>query len=157
MKKFGYATLMWFVRLTWGILDTLIGLVAFLIFSFKIKKIRYIANTFVIQVDVGVGGEWGFEGGMFIFSNTPDIFDPTEFLYHEFGHTWPQLLPFGPLHPFVVCLPSMIRFWVRNWKAAHGKELPDYDSVWFEGTATRWGTKWFRQGVEKGLWNEASR
>jgi hypothetical protein len=42
----------------------------------------------------------------------------------------------------------MIRYWYRELKYYRKGLIPktDYDSVWFEGTATKWGTKVY-QGV----------
>lgn len=155
MKKVLYAALMWFVRLTWGLLDTIIGLFIFLFFCVTSKpKIGIVANTIIVELphrpqDPG----WGLSSGIFIFSNTNSIWNREYLLFHEWGHSWPQLLLCGPLHPFIVGIPSTIRFWVRSWQIKKGKiNLPPYDSVWFEGTATVWGTKWFKWGVEHRLW-----
>lgn len=45
--------------------------------------------------------------------------------------------------PFVICIPSATRYWYREylWKTdkAKYKTLPDYDEIWFEGQATKWG------------------
>lgn len=154
MKKFLYAALMWVVRLTWGLLDTLIGLLVFLCYAvWRARKIGIVANTIVVEVkhkpnDTG----WGLAGGIFIFSNTDSIWDRNYFFCHEWGHCWPQTLVFGPLHPFVVILPSVIRFWWRQLQYRRNNyDLPDYDSIWFEGTATRWGVKWFEWSVEHEL------
>ena len=42
----------------------------------------------------------------------------------------------------------MIRYWYRELIVRSGKkkysELPDYDSIWFEGWATRLGEKHFK-------------
>ena len=61
-------------------------------------------------------------------------------LYHESGHGIQNLL-FGPLMPFVVSIPSAIRYWYREYLMKVKKikcwNLPDYDSIWFEGTATK--------------------
>ena len=156
MAKTMYAILMWVVRLTWGILDSLIGFFIFLFFVITRKpKIGMKANCIVVEVPHKQGEPgWGLEGGIFIFSNTDGIWNDDYLLHHEWGHCWPQMLVFGPLHPFVVGLPSVIRFWWRELQSRKGRtDLPTYDSIWFEGTATRWGTKWFKWGVEHGLWS----
>ncbi len=155
MKKFLMAFAMWFVRLTWGILDTLIGLVIFLVFLPRKVRIGYVANTIVMQVKQKPGeGGWGVSGGLFIVSNTDGIWTRDYLLFHEWGHTWPQLLALGPLHPFLVSIPSIIRFYWRDrmTRAGKGADLPTYDSAWFEGTATVWGTKWFIWGAQHKLW-----
>ena len=154
--KYLIGALMWLFRLTWGILDTLVGIVIFLFFLIRYNKqlkIGYVAHCFVVELphkvtDVG----WGLSSGLFIFSNTNSIWNRAYLLYHEWGHCIPQTLALGPLHPFLVSIPSVIRFSWREAQARKGKELPPYDSVWFEGTATRWGTSWFTKGAAKGYW-----
>ena len=148
---------MWLVRLTWGILDTIVGVFIFLFFAIrygKRLKIGIVANTIVTELPHTVtDGGWGLSSGLFIFSNTNSIWNRDYLLFHEWGHSWPQLLVCGPLHPFIVTLPSVIRFWWRDAQMREGKQLPSYDSIWFEGTATRWGTDWFKYGLLKGWWN----
>lgn len=66
---------------------------------------------------------------------------------HEYGHSI-QVMIWGPLWLFVVAIPSVIRFWYREWYYKHKyfttrKSLPPYDSIWFEGQATRWGNRAF--------------
>lgn len=157
MKKIAYAALMWFVRLTWGLLDTIVGIFIFLFFvaTNRVNGIDIVANTIVVQVDRAPNeGGWGLSSGIFIFSNTDTIWNRDHLLFHEWGHSWPQIVIFGPLHLFVVFIPSVLRFQYRNMLIRKGKgdNLPDYDAAWFEGTASRWGRKWFLWGVENGLW-----
>ena len=61
---------------------------------------------------------------------------------HEFGHSIQNII-LGPLFLFVVSIPSAIRYWYQRIAIKHGKYFSDdwYDSIWFEGTATRVGTK----------------
>lgn len=157
MKKFKNVLLgifFWLIRLTWGLLDTVYGFVLFLVFAFKIKKVKYIHHTIVCQVD-WPGPGWGLEGGLFIFSTEDYIFNTKQHMFqHEFGHCIPQTLVFGPLHPFICSIPSAIRFWYREKKYYdNGIEPPtDYDDFWVEGTASRWGKAW-TNGIEKWLDN----
>ena len=58
---------------------------------------------------------------------------------HEFGHAVPQTLVFGPLHWLVVGIPSLIRCWWWSARVDKGLPVPEYDSIWFERTATEWG------------------
>ena len=48
--------------------------------------------------------------------------------------------------PFVISIPSAIRYHhrkqIRKKDPEKAKELPDYDSIWFEGQATEWGKKY---------------
>ena len=43
--------------------------------------------------------------------------------------------------PFVICIPSAARYWYREYLWHFNKEkyrkLPPYDSIWFEGQATK--------------------
>lgn len=59
---------------------------------------------------------------------------------HEAGHGL-QNIVWGFLFPFVVCIPSAIRYWYRELKyhRKHIKPKTEYDDIWFEGQATRWG------------------
>jgi hypothetical protein len=51
---------------------------------------------------------------------------------------------FGVLFPFIIAIPSVIRYWnyqrkIKNHSGEGRLELPPYDDVWFEGQATRLG------------------
>lgn len=141
MKKIFRYIAFYLVECTWGILSTLVGAVcalAMLITGHKPKMV----GPFVQFVSRNEGG-WGFSGGLFIFTSKDCEFHyPT--LAHEMGHGSLQLWLLGPLQLFLVSIPSVIRFWYREWLVNSGRkrwsELPLYDSVWFEGTATKWGT-----------------
>lgn len=45
--------------------------------------------------------------------------------------------------PFVIAIPSAIRYWYRTFKYSKKKiKAPtSYDSVWFEGQATEYGKR----------------
>ena len=64
---------------------------------------------------------------------------------HEHGHSI-QNCYYGPFMPFLVNLPSSTRYWYR--KAVHAlkpqKQLPPYDSIWFEGEASRLGSEFMK-------------
>ena len=92
-----------------------------------------------------LGNYWGgISLGRFIFANkTSD----DKIKKHEFGHSI-QNAQWGLLFPFVIGLPSLIRSWYRNWLIKYSKRprpfsLPPYESIWFEGQATRWGAKYW--------------
>jgi hypothetical protein len=60
---------------------------------------------------------------------------------HEVGHSVQNCF-FGPLMPFIVSIPSVIRYWYRRIRREIGKPpKTTYDSVWYEGTATTLGNK----------------
>lgn len=66
--------------------------------------------------------------------------------WHEMGHSFQNAL-LGPLFPFVVAIPSAIRWNYLNLKYwRKGQDGPDYDRIWFEGAATVAGTVLFAPG-----------
>lgn len=46
----------------------------------------------------------------------------------------------GPLFIFIVAIPSACRYHYQNYRSSKGLPNEDYDAIWFEGTATKWGT-----------------
>lgn len=130
----------WGISFTWGSPMTLFGVICalgMLISGHKPKRFHY-------NVYFEVGRGWGgFEAGAFFFVNK----GPTLHIrQHEAGHGL-QNLVLGVLMPFVVSIPSAIRYWHRAYLVASGKkkycELPPYDGIWFEGWATSLGEKYF--------------
>ena len=100
-----------------------------------------------------VGGNWGgvclgpfalcgsynqIDGPCF----APEWYEHTR--RHEFGHSIQNMF-MGPFFPFIVAIPSAVRYWLDYF----GKLKTEYDSVWFEYTATVWGTKWIDWLEEK--------
>ena len=90
-----------------------------------------------------VGKNWGGGSlGVFMFTckNASQ-----GLLEHEHGHSI-QNCYYGPLMPFLVNIPSSTRYWYR--RIVHAikpeKALPPYDSIWFEGEATRLGREYMR-------------
>lgn len=125
----------WFLSCTWGIIMTLIGAIVTLvlmIFGFKPKRNIYGWYT-------EIGNNWGgLDLGPFCLVST----NPSEhILNHEFGHAI-QNCALGPFMIFI-SIASATRYWYREFQVqVLGKsysDLPDYDSIWFEGSATRLG------------------
>ena len=139
MKTFK-AILFWLASCTWGILMTLFGAIvalALLISGHKPKTFHYL-----VYFEVGNG--WGgFEAGPFFVANKGVGLYLKQ---HEAGHGLQNIM-LGPLMPFLVSIPSAIRYWYREIVVRTGKknpdELPPYDSIWFEGWATKLGEKYF--------------
>lgn len=136
MKK----ALYWILSLTWGGVMTFIGLITSLVLlccGYKPKRFGY---TFYFEVGSGWGGV--SLGAIFIVSKTASAHTR----YHEHGHGFQNCL-WGVLFPFVIALPSVIRCGYREclvkYKGKKYSDFPPYDSIWFEGQATRWGTKVF--------------
>lgn len=133
MKKFLY----WFVSLTWGFLMTLIGLLVALTLLITGHKPHKFGYTFYFKV----GKNWGGLnlGAIFLTDSTPS----RHTLCHEHGHGL-QNCVLGVLFPFLVGIPSAIRYWHREIKRKRDPAcyLPPYDSIWFEGQATSLGYKY---------------
>ena len=122
---------------------SLIGLITALICILFLKgKVHKNGYTIIIEI----GGNWGginlgcisLCGGYTTVCPDENWFQHTR--RHEFGHSLQNLI-FGPLFPFIVAIPSAIRYHYQNYRSKKGLPNKEYDSVWFENTATRWGTK----------------
>lgn len=126
------------LSLTWGLPLTLIGcLVAgvLMCLGYRPKKFGY-SYYFEIGTDWG-----GLEMGLFFLT---EKFPAKTLCAHEFGHGIQNCL-YGIFMIPLVCIPSAIRYWYREviWRISPKKyySLPEYDAIWFEGQATKWGTK----------------
>ena len=152
-KKILFCIMFWVISLTWGIIMTSIGLVItgvlYLVkFAGKLAghdlKIKTHINCWSLITEVG--GNWGGVelGAVALCGNYSKSskywFEHTR--RHEFGHAVQHLI-FGPLFIFVVAIPSASRYWYQRIMQGKGKHFASdwYDSIWFEGGATRWGTK----------------
>lgn len=126
--------LFWLVELTWGLLDNFLGLLIFLcLIPFKRPK-RFHK---MLYFEVG-GAYWGgFNCG---FTAVVNKNPSSSLLKHEHGHFY-QTLMFGPLEPLIQLI-SAIRYWYR--RLTPNKEHKPYDSIWFEGQATRLGEKYIQ-------------
>jgi hypothetical protein len=129
--------LYYLLSLTWGLPITLIGAVVALCLMAKRYKPKRFGWAWCFEIGKGWGG---FNLGLVFLceEGAPDTLKA-----HEFGHSIQNCM-WGVLMPFVVVFPSVIRYWSREWKASHGANLPPYDSIWFEGQATRLGERFFR-------------
>ena len=136
--------LYWFIQLTWGIITTTLGfLVTFILRCFGRPSYK---NGYGMITTVG--GNWGgLSLGPFAFCGTYNEKDSKAYYpywyehtrRHEFGHSF-QVLIFGPLWLFVVALPSAIRYWYQ--RLTPKKKHKEYDDIWFEYTASKWGYAW---------------
>ena len=143
MKKTLLKIGFWFLSLTWGVLMTLIGLIG-LAFCWTFLKCKVHKNGFTAIVELG--GNWGgvslgaiaFCGGYTMNCPDPDYFQHVR--RHEFGHSIQNVI-WGPLFPFAIAIPSAIRCGYHKWRRKRNLPNATYDSIWFEGQATKWGTK----------------
>lgn len=112
MKK----VLFYVLSIIWGTIMTIIGLVAALglmIVGYKPKK-----HGWCYRFEVG--DNWGgIELGIIFLTNK----NPSDSICnHEHGHALQNCL-WGPLMPFVVSIPSAIRYWARECATRKGKQL----------------------------------
>ena len=136
LSKKAFYLLSW----TWGLPMTLIGGVVMLILMACGKKPKKWGNCYYIEV----GKEWGgVDFGMFFFTNE-NSHRTTK--YHEYGHAI-QNCYFGVLMPFVVSIPSAVRYWYRELKYYKKGKIPpiNYNDIWFEGQATKSGNAFIKQ------------
>lgn len=132
--------LVWIASCTWGILMTLIGALIALVLLVTAHKPKLFHGLVYFEA----GKNWGgFScGPFFIVSAEPTL----HMKQHESGHSLQNIM-LGPFMPFVISLWSAIRYWYREIVVRTGKkkasELPPYESIWFEGWATRLGEKYF--------------
>lgn len=125
--------LYWIGQCTWGLLMNIIGLITAL-FMLIIGKTSYrIGHSFMFYFGKGWGGVT--LGAVIIVCE--DCSPST--ISHEYGHTIQNLI-FGPFELFIG-IASAIRYWYR--KFTH--PITPYDSIWFEGQATRLGKKYLRR------------
>lgn len=139
MKRFISYFIFYLIQFTWGIVMNVIGLTVaiFMILTFH-RPHRFKASIY-FKLKCMDGS--GFELGMFFLTGTDDD------LYikcHEAGHGIQNMF-LGPVFPFVVGIPSFIRYWYREFKYYKKGLEPktDYDDIWFEGQATRLGKKYY--------------
>ncbi len=52
--------------------------------------------------------------------------------------------------PFLICLPSTVRYWTRRINERLGRRAhTDYDAIWYEGSATRLGFRYWKAMAQK--------
>ena len=138
MKLILKRILFYIISFTWGGIMTTIGLVVLLV-TLPFGKFEIYHG----RIYKRIGKNWGGVelGCFFLCDNSADEY----ILAHESGHGLQNCL-WGPLMPFVICIPSAIRYWYREFIWHFNKEkfnkLPEYDAIWFEGQATKWGKKY---------------
>lgn len=133
MRKFLY----WFIQLTWGLPLNLFGAAIALVLLFRGCKPKIFGYAIYFEV----GRNWGgvnFGGFFFVQKNANTLLKS-----HEYGHGFQNLL-LGPLMPFLVTIPSTVRYHYRNYLRGKGYSLPPYDQFWCEGWATRLGVKYYK-------------
>ena len=130
--------LYYFMACTWGVIMTILGLIITLILAivkiFIPKKVIFKRYYWIYSITVGPEWWGGCEMGLMFLrdhNSSVNYINP-----HEFGHTFQNCL-LGPLFPFMVAIPSAIRYWLRE--IFPKKIWAPYDSAWFEDAATQCG------------------
>lgn len=101
------ATIYWLVSFTWGCLMTIPGALAALFLLLTGHK----PKRFGWSIYFNVGNAWGgLEIGPFFLTDSSDSYHTK---CHEHGHGL-QNVAFGPLFPFLISIPSSIRYWLRE-------------------------------------------
>ena len=140
MKKNLNTLVFYLLSFTWGFIMSFIGLITILTLWAMGNK----PKIFHRRIYVEYGHNWGGVdlGCFFVVSKGSNH----RLLAHEAGHGIQNAI-FGPLFPFVVAIPSAIRYWYREFKYnRQGKKAPTaYDAIWFEGWATDLGLKYFKE------------
>lgn len=143
--------LFYLLSFTWGAIMSFIGLIVIGICA-CLGKVKIFHNRLYGHFGNGWGG---LElGCFFVCSN--DCVGNDRLCGHECGHGLQNIL-WGPLFPFVIGIPSALRYWWRElicykykkhrdnpesfWYKKY-KEMPPYDAIWFENQATEWGKKY---------------
>lgn len=135
---------------TWGIIMSLIGACVvgaikvvglFMHKDYKLKKHGYCYYLVV-------GKSWGGVNFGCFFLVSSSCRDATK--WHEHGHGV-QNCYWGILMPFVICIPSAIRYWYREFKYNRKGIKPPtlYSSIWFEKQADQLG-RIYRKAFEHG-------
>ena len=139
MKKL-HTAIFWALSLTWGLPMTLIGAVVALALLVTGHKPKIFHGLVYFEVGRGWGG---VELGAFFVVNRGAS---GSIKRHESGHGI-QYIILGPFMPFIISIPSAVRYWYREYLTRTKKnvKLPPYDSIWFEGWATKLGDKYFKE------------
>ncbi len=141
LKKKGYFIIFWILSLTWNCIITYIGLItALILIIFKNKP--FILEGYIF---FEIGKDWGGLnlGPICIVSKNSSISTKT----HEMGHGIQGII-LGIFYPFVIAIPSMLRYHYYNFLYNHNKKryfrLKGYNKIWFEKWSDTLGDKYFR-------------
>lgn len=130
--------LFYLLTFTWGLPFTFLGLIAALFLRLKGHKPKKHGYCYYFEI----GKNWGGVNlGLFFIV---DRHSNERIRNHEHGHAV-QNCYLGPFMLILVALPSLIRSRYRAYltdkKGVPENTLKPYDSVWFEGQATRLGNE----------------
>lgn len=123
------------LNLTWGLPMTLIG--AIIALGLLIGGNRPTLHGGCLCFTVG--DNWGGVSLGLVMIVSKQATGATK--NHELGHAV-QNAVYGVFMPFIVSIPSAVRYWYRRGQDPY--TLPPYDAVWFERQATEWGNLFIR-------------
>lgn len=122
----------WFIQCTWGILQTLLGFVCYLICRLDKRFHKSAWGCAVLMIKRISNYSRGLSLGPFILLSAGNA----NMVKHEYGHC-KQSLILGPLYLFVVGIPSLIWAWCfHSWRLRNGVE---YNWFYTERWADRLG------------------
>ena len=105
--------LFYLLSFTWGILLSMVGLLIAIVLLIAGYKPEIFHNRIYFEV----GYNWGGVNLGFVFIVNRYALEGTK--QHECGHGL-QNIVLGPLMPFIVCIPSAVRYWIYEF-AEKGK------------------------------------
>jgi len=150
MPKILRLTKFYLLSFTWGLPWTLLGLLIFgvaWVFFHESMEINIIEGRIAVRFKNHRFG--GVSLGIVYFVDRSNSY---RLHTHELGHTI-QSMYWGPLFFFVIAVPSFLRYhyreYIRKVDIEEFRNLPHYDSIWFEGQATELGKKHFSDEVLK--------
>ena len=132
-------TLFYILSFTWGLPSVLIGGLVALVLRIAGNKPKRYGWEWYFEFP---GIHWGLELGIF-FIAPQGYYEALKM--HEHGHGI-QNIYFGIFNPLVVSLPSVTRFWYREFREAVGNPCKTgYDDIWFEKSASESGKDLMRK------------
>lgn len=144
------------IQSTWGIIQTLLGFILYLI---NIKKKHWIYHGAIVTE---INQHSSISLGMFVFitndpmkdkrtkNKIPDNELSTRLLVHEYGHTIQSII-FGPLYLIVMGIPSTLWGWLPYFQKKRNNGV-SYFSFFTERFANYLGEKVTKQkSMEKAI------
>ena len=108
-KRNLYLFFYYLLSFTWGIIASTIGLVVMLVLA-PFGKVKFNRGRFYVVV----GKNWGgLELGCFYLICKNSELSRSTHAHEGFGHSLQNCM-LGPFFPFVVAIPSAVRYWVFN-------------------------------------------
>lgn len=140
MKKIISYLVFYILQFSYGIIMNVIGLLVaiFMLLTFHKPHKFGPSVVFITKIMNGSGISFGM---FFLVGEEYDDY----VIHHESGHGIQNII-FGPLFLFLVGIPSIIRYWYREFKYYRKGLDPktEYDDIWFEGQATKLGKKIYK-------------